>query len=161
MLPSTILIILLFYITFENITNIFAQITKLSHREFYEDWWNSTTYEEFNRKWNKPVHVFLYRHVYLELIVRYQWNKKEAQIATFFFSAALHQFLLAMIFRIVRPIFLGFIIGQVPLIYLTKFMRGKKSGSLLFWFGIIAGPSIIVSSYLRVHEDVAVHFTRH
>ena len=32
MLPSTILIILLFYITFENITNIFAEITKLDHR---------------------------------------------------------------------------------------------------------------------------------
>jgi hypothetical protein len=56
-----------------------------------------------------------------------------------------------MIFRIVRPIFLAFIIGQVPLIYLTKFMRGKRSGSLLFWFGIISGPSIIVASYLRVN----------
>jgi hypothetical protein len=56
-----------------------------------------------------------------------------------------------MIFRIVRPIFLAFIIGQVPLIYLTKFMRGQRSGSLLFWFGIISGPSIIVASYLRVN----------
>ena len=35
MLPSTILIILLFYLTFENITNVFAEITKLDHREFY------------------------------------------------------------------------------------------------------------------------------
>jgi hypothetical protein len=21
------------------------------------DWWNSTTWDEFSRKWNKPVHV--------------------------------------------------------------------------------------------------------
>ncbi len=35
MLPSTILIIILFYVTFENITNIFAEITKLDYREFY------------------------------------------------------------------------------------------------------------------------------
>lgn len=151
MLPGTILVLLLFYITFECFTNIFAEISKLDHREFYEDFWNSTTYEEFNRKWNKPVHHFLYRHVYLEMIVRYKLNKVRAQTITFFFSAALHEFLLAIIFRIIRPIFLAFIVFQVPLIYFTKFMRGKKSGSMLFWFGIISGPSIILASYLRVN----------
>lgn len=26
-------------------------------REFYQDWWNSTSWDEFARKWNKPVHV--------------------------------------------------------------------------------------------------------
>lgn len=35
MLPGTILILLLFYITFECFTNIFAEITKLDYREFY------------------------------------------------------------------------------------------------------------------------------
>jgi sterol O-acyltransferase len=94
------------------------------------------------------------------MIVRWKLPKGTSQMITFLFSAVLHEFLLAMIFRIVRPIFLAFIVGQVPLIYLTKFMRGKKSGSLLFWFGIISGPSIIVASYLRVHEDVVGYFTR-
>lgn len=28
-------------------------------REFYQDWWNSTSWDEFARKWNKPVHVSL------------------------------------------------------------------------------------------------------
>jgi hypothetical protein len=65
MLPSILLIMVMFVMTFECFTNFFAEITKLDHREFYEDWWNSTTFEEFNRKWNKPVHTFLYRHVYL------------------------------------------------------------------------------------------------
>lgn len=54
-----------------------------------------------------------------------------------------------MIFRTIRPIFLFFIIGQVPLIYITKFMEGKKSGNYLYWFGIIIGPSIIITLYLR------------
>ena len=26
-------------------------------REFYQDWWNSTSWDQFSRKWNKPVHV--------------------------------------------------------------------------------------------------------
>lgn len=66
---------LMFYIVFECITNVFAEITRLAHRAFYQDWWNSTTYEEFNMKWNRPVHIFLKRHVYLELILR--WNKSK------------------------------------------------------------------------------------
>jgi sterol O-acyltransferase len=78
---------------------------------------------------------------------------------TFFFSAALHEFLFAMIFKIVMPIFLGFIVFQVPLIYLTKFMLGRKSGNYLFWFGLILGPSLIISSYLRVNEEVTKMFT--
>lgn len=149
-MPSTMLLVLLFYIVFENITNVFAEITKLDHRQFYDDWWNSTTYEEFNRKWNRPVHMFLYRHVYLQLIIRYKTPKNQAQMITFLFSAMLHEYLLAIIFRTVRPFFLGFIIFQVPLIYLTKFMKGKKSGTYLFWFGIIIGPSIIISCYLKI-----------
>ncbi len=44
MLPGTFIFFLMFFIVFENITNIFAEITKLDCREFYEDWWNSTTY---------------------------------------------------------------------------------------------------------------------
>lgn len=44
MLPSTLLLVILFYLVFEGIVNVFGEITKLDHREFYEDWWNSTTY---------------------------------------------------------------------------------------------------------------------
>ncbi len=104
--------------------------------------------------------MFLYRHVYLELMVRWKFNKMKAQLITFIFSAVLHEFLLAIIFRIIRPIFLGFIVGQVPLIYLTKFMAGKKSGSYLFWFGIILGPSLIIVCYLRINASVTDLFTR-
>lgn len=44
MLPSTLLIMVMFVMVFECFTNFFAEITKLDHREFYEDWWNSTTF---------------------------------------------------------------------------------------------------------------------
>lgn len=140
--------------------NFFAEITRLDCREFYEDWWNSYTFEEFNRKWNKPVHYFLYRHVYLEAIVRWKSGKARAQAYTFFFSACLHEFLLAVIFRIVRPIFLGFIVFQVPLIKLTRWMKRNRSGHYLFWFGILLGPSLIIAFYLRVDETVTRMFTK-
>lgn len=81
-----------------------------------------------------------------------------AQIATFLFSAFLHEFLLAVIFRIIRPIFLMFILGQVPLIKFTKWMKQNREGIYLTWFGLIIGPSIIVCSYLKVDEKVTMMF---
>lgn len=79
---------------------------------------------------------------------------------TFLFSAMLHEYIVAVIFRIVRPYFLCFIVGQIPLIYLTKFMKGKKSGMYLFWLGIIIGPSIIASCYFKLSDEVWPLFYR-
>lgn len=77
-LPLAAFTILLFYIVWEGICNIFAEISMFGDREFYQDWWNSTTYEEYNRKWNKIVYTFLFRHVYLECIFRRKIKKKKA-----------------------------------------------------------------------------------
>ena len=104
--------------------------------------------------------MFFYRHLYLELIIKWKLSKLKAQLITFIFSAMIHEFLLAIIFRIVRPIFFGFIVGQVPLFYITKFMSGRKSGSYLFWWGIILGHGLIVVCYLRVHSEVTNLFTK-
>lgn len=59
----------MFYMMFECILNLLAEITNFGDREFYEDWWNCTTWDEFARKWNKPVHEFLLCHVYLRAYV--------------------------------------------------------------------------------------------
>lgn len=150
MLPCTLFLMVTFYLVFESMCNFFAELSKLDYREFYDDWWNSHTFEEYNRKWNKPVHMFLYRHVYLELIMRWRTSKMVAQIVTFLFSAFLHEFLLAVIFRIVRPFFLLFILFQVPLIKVTKWMKKNREGIYFTWFGLIVGPSIILCLYLNV-----------
>lgn len=101
----------------------------------------------------------MYRHVYLEMIVKYKFSKVIAQAVTFTFSAVLHEFLLALIFRIFYPVFLLFIVFQIPLIYMTRFMKGRKSGNYFFWVGIMLGPTLITSIYLKIDEDVTQMFT--
>ena len=51
----------------------------------------STSFDEFSRKWNKPVHVFLLRHVYLETLVTYKASRLNATAATLLFSLLLHE----------------------------------------------------------------------
>jgi len=55
-LPVTLFLMLLFYMVFECVCNMFAEVSLFADRYFYRDWWNSTTFEEFNRLWNQPVH---------------------------------------------------------------------------------------------------------
>lgn len=52
-LPMLIFTKIIFFTTWEFICNAFAEITYFGDRQFYLDWWNSTTFEEFNRKWNR------------------------------------------------------------------------------------------------------------
>lgn len=44
-------------VSYERQLRITSTICSFADREFYQDWWNSTTWDEFARKWNKPVHV--------------------------------------------------------------------------------------------------------
>lgn len=160
MLPVTMFEILGFYMVFDCLCNFFAEITFLDSREFYQDWWNSTTFEEFNRRWNRPVYNFLYRHVYLEVMVRHQMKKFYAQLITFVFSALLHEFLLSMVFRMVYPLMFFSMVGQIPLIYLTRWMQNNKSGLYLFWMGLILGEPLLVAGYLKANDQVVEMFTK-
>lgn len=99
---------MLFYIIFEGICNGFAEIMKYADRDFYDDWWNSVNFEEFARKWNKPVHEFLLRHIYLEGIRNYKLSKRDATFVTFLMSSLLHECVLLVVGKRIRPYFILF-----------------------------------------------------
>lgn len=52
------------YVIWECILNLLAEVTYFADRGFYADWWNSVSWDQFARDWNRPVHNFLLRHVY-------------------------------------------------------------------------------------------------
>lgn len=147
-LPCIIWAMILFFLIFECILPGYAEIACFADRQFYDDWWNSTDLEEFNRKWNKIVHEFLYRHVYVECIKRYKLSKNVAKFVTFFFSAALHEYCLCMIFKMIRPILLGLMIWQIPLIFIGKrYLKNTTFGNYFFWFSIVFGVSLLFVLY--------------
>ena len=71
-------------------------------RQFYEDWWNSTSWDEFSRKWNKPVHTFLLRHVYASSISTGRVSRGSAMFLTFLLSAAVHELVMAIVTKKIR-----------------------------------------------------------
>ncbi|PFH37700.1 acyl-CoA:cholesterol acyltransferase alpha ACAT1-alpha [Besnoitia besnoiti] len=155
--PFLFLDILVFYIIFECICNLAAEVTNFANRNFYDDWWNSTNWDEYSRKWNKPVHRFLLRHVYMETQQRYKWSHRTASFATFLFSALLHEMILAVCFRFVRLYLFGLMLLQIPLIALGRHYRHKKFvANGIFWACLMLGPPLLGLAYGR--EWAKIHF---
>ncbi|KAH7091281.1 MBOAT, membrane-bound O-acyltransferase family-domain-containing protein [Paraphoma chrysanthemicola] len=145
--------LLSWYVIWECLLNVLAEVTRFADRGFYGDWWNSVSFDQYARDWNRPVHNFLLRHVYHSSISFFHLSKMQATFFTFFLSAIVHEVLMFCLFKKVRGYLFTFQLTQLPLAALmkTKMMRGQDTlGNIIFWFGLFIGPSVITSLYLIV-----------
>ncbi|KAG9313059.1 MBOAT, membrane-bound O-acyltransferase family-domain-containing protein [Chiua virens] len=151
-LPFMISYLLLFYIIFECICNAFAELSYFADRQFYEDWWNSTSWDEFSRKWNKPVHQFLLRHVYASSLAAYpSLSRTGAMFVTFLLSAAVHELVMVIVTRKLRLYLFFMQLVQIPLIMVSRapvIKRNKLVGNIVFWLGLYAGFPLLCVAYV-------------
>ncbi|KAJ4415268.1 Sterol O-acyltransferase 2 (Sterol-ester synthase 2) [Gnomoniopsis sp. IMI 355080] len=149
--PMLMEYLLSWYVIWEAILNLLGELTYFADREFYNDWWNSVSWDQFARDWNRPVHNFLLRHVYHSSISAMKVNKHTATLITFFLSALVHELVMWCIFKKLRGYLLVLQMFQLPLVRLsrTKWLKGRQTlGNVFFWLGIFTGPSILCSLYL-------------
>lgn len=128
---------LVWYLIWETILNILAELTFFADRSFYGAWWNSgawmqmsisavshrriltcfplkVSWDQFARDWNRPVHVFLLRHVYHSSISFMRVNKYTATLITFFLSACVHELVMWCLFKKLRGYLLILQMCQLP-----------------------------------------------
>jgi sterol O-acyltransferase len=145
--------LLSWYVIWECLLNVLAEITRFADRGFYGAWWNSVSFDQYARDWNRPVHNFLLRHVYHSSISFFHLSKMQATFFTFLLSAVVHEVLMFCLFKKVRGYLFTFQLTQLPLAAFmkTKMMRRQHTlGNIIFWFGLFIGPSVITSLYLIV-----------
>ncbi|KAI4379978.1 hypothetical protein MLD38_006213 [Melastoma candidum] len=135
-----------------NLLNIIAELLRFGDREFYKDWWNAKTVEEYWRMWNMPVHKWLVRHVYFPCL-RNGIRKDVALLIVFLISAVFHELCIAVPCHMFKLwAFMG-IMFQVPLVVLTNYLQKKFSntmvGNMVFWlfFCILGQPMCILLYY--------------
>lgn len=85
--PFMLEYLMAWYVIWECILNLLAELTCFADRGFYADWWNSVSWDQFARDWNRPVHNFLLRHVYHSSISSLRVGKGAATLITFAISA--------------------------------------------------------------------------
>ncbi|KAL8390126.1 hypothetical protein RB595_009304 [Gaeumannomyces hyphopodioides] len=149
--PFMLEYLLVWYLIWETILNGLGEACCFADRNFYGAWWNSVSWDQFARDWNRPVHNFLLRHVYHSSISALKVNKHTATFITFFLSALVHELVMWCIFKKLRGYLLVLQMCQVPLMALsrTRWLRDKATlGNMVFWFGIFTCPSVLCSLYL-------------
>ncbi|KAI0741598.1 MBOAT-domain-containing protein [Daedaleopsis nitida] len=149
-IPFMISYLLLFYIIFECICNAFAELSYFADRQFYDAWWNSTSWDEFSRKWNRPVHTFLLRHVYASTMSSYKLTRQSAMFLTFLLSACAHELVMAVVTKKIRMYLFALQLAQIPLIAIGRIptiRRNKLLGNTVFWIGLYAGFPLLCVAY--------------
>ncbi|TPX15819.1 uncharacterized protein E0L32_000153 [Thyridium curvatum] len=110
--------LLTWYLIWETILNWLAELTYFADRSFYDAWWNSVTWDQFARDWNRnqtrPVHNFLLRHVYHSSISALKVKRSTATLITFFLSACVHELIMWCIFKKLRGYLLFLQMCQIP-----------------------------------------------
>ncbi|KAI3954364.1 hypothetical protein MKW92_028724 [Papaver armeniacum] len=150
--PTLYVWLCMFYCFFHLWLNILAEILRFGDREFYKDWWNAKTAEEYWRMWNMPVHKWMVRHIYFPCL-RHKIPKGVAIVIAFFVSAVFHELCIGVPCHMIKFwAFMGIML-QVPLCILTNFLQNKFQntmvGNMIFWFffSIFGQPMCVLLYY--------------
>ena len=146
----TVIYMLCFYLIWDAILNCFAELTRFADRYFYGDWWNCTSWSEFARIWNVPVHKFLVRHVYHAAMNNWKINGVQATLFTFVLSSVFHELAMYAIWKRFRGYLFAFQLAQLPMAYVSesKFLKDKHVfNNVTFWCGVCSGPAVITALY--------------
>ena len=148
-IASTYIWLLGFFAFFHCFMNITAELLRFGDRIFYRDWWNASEVSAYWRLWNMPVHYWLVRHVYFPC-VRLGLKKKGATFAVFLLSAVLHEVLISVPCHMIRAWSFLAMLGQIPLIIITKKIDkripGSSIGNVIFWisFCLVGQPMALL-----------------
>lgn len=150
--PNLYVWLCMFYCLFHLWLNILAELLRFGDREFYKDWWNAKTVEEYWRMWNMPVHKWIVRHIYFPCL-RIGIPKIPAVVIAFFVSAIFHELCIAVPCHIFKFWAFSGIMFQIPLVLLTNYLQDKfrnsMVGNMIFWcvFSILGQPMCLLLYY--------------
>ncbi|XP_047074108.1 diacylglycerol O-acyltransferase 1-2-like [Lolium rigidum] len=162
--PTLYVWLCMFYCFFHLWLNILAELLRFGDREFYKDWWNAKTFEEYWRMWNMPVHKWIVRHIYFPCI-RNGFSKGFAILISFLVSAVFHELCIAVPCHIFKLWAFSGIMFQIPLLLLTKYLQDKFKntmvGNMIFWFffSIVGQPMCVLLYYHDVMNRQALSNT--
>ncbi|XP_065314095.1 diacylglycerol O-acyltransferase 1-like [Gordionus sp. m RMFG-2023] len=147
-IPNHLIWLIFFYWLFHSCFNAIAEIMYFADRNFYNDWWNAVTINEFWQSWNIPVHRWCSRHLYFPLL-DLGVHKMVASVIVFMVSAFFHEYLLSVPLHMFRLWAFSGMLMQVPLAFLvSKYMTGQW-GNILVWLSLILGQPICILMYFH------------
>lgn len=138
------------YALFHCFLNGVAELTHFADRRWQSDWWNADSVETFWKRWNLPTHSWFLRHAYLEFIHRFKLSKNLSVWLTFALSALMHEVIMAITFRSVKPwLFLAMISQNLFMMIDRIFKPSPTVGNVLVWLSLFLGQPLLSIIYFR------------
>jgi diacylglycerol O-acyltransferase-1 len=155
-LPTMAMWMLMFFAVFHGFANLSAEVLMFADREFYQDWWNATSFDIWWRKWNRPVHKWMLRHIYHDWMHVVKGTRPMATFITFLISAVLHEFVIAIGLGMFRPILSGMMVLQIGLIWFSKhsIFKGTQVGNVIMWMTVFIGQPLVELAYCYEYNRV-------
>ncbi|KAI5150917.1 diacylglycerol O-acyltransferase 1 [Enteropsectra breve] len=147
-----------FYIS----NNINSKNLNIRNDKAYEQWWNALSAGEFWAKWNLPVHNFIKKYIYSELLARGYSNFTSGAFC-FVFSGLVHEWVIALCIKKITGFFFIGMVAQIPLIWVSEWIKRhyRRWANAFFWLSFcFIGQSLIFLLFVRavyLFEDYHLH----
>lgn len=153
------MLLLNIHLFFESVPNALAELARYSDRQFYVDWWNAVTVEEFIQKWFKLPYIFFYRHGFVRLVLKYQMNQTLARIITFVFYSVSMELVLILSLGIYKCY--TFKLLMIALLWHVIQLRFPPIDPAIFnsstLFGFLVAVPLIACLYCREYLNIGTH----
>jgi diacylglycerol O-acyltransferase-1 len=146
-IPNHIIWLIFFYWLFHSCTNFCGELLKFADREFYKDWWNSSSVTYFWSNWNIPVHKWCLRHLYIPMLTR-GFTKFQASFIVFCVSAFFHEYLVSVPLKMFRIWAFSGMLFQLPFaMIVTRIEKYPQWSNTAVWLSLIIGQPLCILMY--------------
>jgi len=143
-LPGAMMQMMVFFSFLHSWHNAWAEVLKFGDRQFYLDWWNSTSFNMYYRTWNTLVHDWLYTYIYRDL--SYLLGKQYKMIAQFgviFISGLVHEYILSFAFGFFLPVMMVMFSGfGFVVLFLPVGNKFSAPWNIFVWTALFTGLGI-------------------
>lgn len=146
MAAGAISMFMLFYGILHCWLNVFAELLTFGDREFYQDWWNSTSFSQYYRRWNAVVYDWLHAYIHTES-QSFGCSRSVSMILVFLVSAFVHEYIICLALGFFYPALLA-AYGTLGIffVFLTK-QRTTQFWNTFMWSMLFSGWGVLIFGY--------------
>ncbi|KAI3385729.1 hypothetical protein SNEBB_011230 [Seison nebaliae] len=145
-LPGSLSLFISFYCFLHAWLNAWAEMLRFADRLFYKDWWNSTSFSQYYRKWNIVVHDWLFTYIYKDVFLIFR-KRTFSLFVVFAISALLHEYVLVFAFGFFYPVLFVLFFGPGVLFVFLSRRKPRSYWNVIMWVALFSGQGLLMCLY--------------
>lgn len=127
--------------------NFVSEVMRFADRNFYQDWWCSTSFSMFYRKWNAVVHDWIHAYMFNDVKALSRGSGVVAVCTSIVVSAFVHEYLLSLALGFASPVLIFEFVVLGAIFYFLRPFRIRRVSNILVLLGLSVGGANLVFYY--------------